>query len=93
MIAGAQSPQGIGELFASESTAQGPVLLAGTGMSVTSGAELTAGRSVATLRLERGGEVRICPSGSMTVSAPQGNVQQGNQELMFAMNGGSVELE
>jgi len=93
MLAGAQSSQTIGELFASESTAQGPVLLAGTGMSVASGAELAAGKSVATLRLERGGEVRICPNGNMTVSAPQGNVQQGNQELMFAMNGGSVELD
>src|SRR5215471_11983586 len=93
MLAGAQSSQTIGELFASESTAQGPVLLAGTGMTVASGAELSAGKSVATLRLERGGEVRICPNGNMTVSAPQGNVQQGNQELMFAMNGGSVELD
>ena len=93
LLAGAQSSQTIGELFASESTAQGPVLLAGTGMSVASGAELAAGKSVATLRLERGGEVRICPNGNMTVSAAQGNVQQGNQELMFAMNGGSVEID
>ena len=92
-MAVAQSAPTIGELFASETTAQGPVLLAGTGMSVVSGAELAAGKSVATLRLERGGELRICPNGSITVSAPQNVAGQGNQELMIAMNGGSVELD
>src|SRR5215471_16872592 len=93
MLAGAQSSQTIGELFASESTAQGPVLLAGTGMSVASGAELAAGKSVATLRLERGGEVRICPNAGITVSAPQTYASKGNQELMMAMDAGSVEVD
>jgi len=93
LLAAAQSSQTIGELFASETTAQGPVLLAGTGMSVASGAQLSAGKSVATLRLERGGEVRICPNGSITVSAPQNNARPNNQELMLAMDGGSVELD
>jgi hypothetical protein len=87
-----QSPSAIGELFASETTAQGPVLLAGTGMSVVSGSQLSAGKSVATLRLERGGEVRICPNGSITVSAPQSYGSKSNQELMIAMDAASVEL-
>lgn len=89
----AQSPATIGELFASETTAHGPVLLAGTGMSVVSGSQLSAGKSVATLRLERGGEVRICPNASITVSAPQNNSAQNSQELMMAMDTGSVELD
>jgi hypothetical protein len=87
-----QSPSTIGELFASETTARGPILLAGTGMSVVSGSQLSAGKSVATLRLERGGEIRICPNGSIIVSAPQSYGNQSNQELMIAMDAASVEL-
>src|SRR6266481_9305471 len=79
----AQSPAEIGELFASETTAQGPVLLAGTGMSVASGSQVAAGQSVATLRLVRGGEVRICPNAGLTVSAVQDSAPRSNQELML----------
>lgn len=92
--ASAQSPV-VGELFASETTAHGPVLLAGTGMEVASGSQLTAGKSVATLRLARGGEVRICPNSSLSVStvdngpAPAGT----ERELMLAMDTGSIELD
>lgn len=93
VAAAAQSPPVIGELFASETTSHGPVLLAGTGMSVTSGSQVSAGKSVATLRLERGGEVRVCPNAGITVSAPQNYAAQNIQELMLAMDAGSVELD
>lgn len=77
----------IGELFASETTAQGPALLAGTGMSVISGSHASAGKSPATLRLNRGGEIKICPRSSMTLNAvPQ------NDGLMLAINSSAVEL-
>jgi hypothetical protein len=91
----AQSPEKIGELFASETTAHGPVLLAGTGMEVASGSQLTAGNSVATLRLARGGEVRICPNAALTVSTAQNNpAPPGTErELMMAMDVGSLELD
>src|SRR5579863_3560200 len=88
----AQAPVDIGELFASEPTAQGPVLLAGTGMAVASGSQVAAGKSVATLRLARGGEIRLCPSASLTVSGVQNNLPPGSQELMLSMDPGSVEL-
>jgi len=91
--AAAQSPPVIGELFASETTSRGPVLLAGTGMSVTSGSQLSAGKSVATLRLERGGELRICPKSGITVSTPQNYGIQSSPELMLAMDAGSVEFD
>ncbi|HEY6250952.1 MAG TPA: hypothetical protein VI685_13410, partial [Candidatus Angelobacter sp.] len=93
LMAAAQSPPVIGELFASETTSRGPVLLAGTGMSVTSGSQVSAGKSVATLRLERGGEVRVCPHAGLTVSTPQNYGVQSSQELMLAMDAGSVELD
>jgi hypothetical protein len=89
----AQAPVDIGELFASEPTAQGPVLLAGTGMAVASGSQVAAGKSVATLRLARGGEIRLCPSASLTVSGVQNNLPPGSQELMLSMDPGSVELD
>jgi hypothetical protein len=91
--AAAQSPPVVGELFASETTSRGPVLLAGTGMSVSSGSQVSAGKSVATLRLERGGEVRICPKSGITVSTPQNYGIQSSRELMMAMDAGSVELD
>lgn len=91
--AAAQSPADIGELFASETTARGPVLLAGTGMAVASGSQVAAGKSVATLRLSRGGEIRLCPSASLTVSAMQSNAPQLSQELMLSMDTGSLEFD
>lgn len=93
LSAAAQSPADIGELFASETTSRGPVLLAGSGMAVASGSQVAAGKSVATLRLLRGGEVRICPNATLTVSAVQANVPQGNQELMLSMDPGFLELD
>lgn len=62
-------------------------------MTVVSGSQVSAGKSVATLRLERGGEVRVCPNSGLTVSAPQNSVGQGSSELMLAMDAGSVELD
>lgn len=93
LLATAQNPPEVGELFASETTARGPVLLAGTGMSVISGSQVAAGKSVATLRLARGGEVRLCPNASLTVSVVDANLPKANQELMLSMDVGSVELD
>jgi hypothetical protein len=89
----AQSPGDIGELFATEATAHGPVLLAGTGLNVASGSQVAAGKSVATLRLARGGDVRLCPNSSVTVSAVQNTSSEMDQELMFSMDTGFLELD
>ena len=62
-------------------------------MTVVSGSQVSAGKSVATLRLERGGEVRVCPNSGLTVSTPQNSVGQGSSELMLAMDAGAVELD
>src|SRR5947209_5453584 len=83
----AQAPSPIGELFASEATAAGPALLAGTGMNVVSGSQLSAGRSAATLRLVRGGEIKICPQSSVAV-----NSTSGNEGLMVRMGASALEL-
>jgi hypothetical protein len=83
----AQSPSAIGELFPTEEGAHGAALLAGTGMSVASGSQLSAGQSVASLVLARGGQVRICPQSSLSV-----NAVPNTEGLLFALNTGSLEI-
>lgn len=55
-------------------------------MSVYSGSELAAGIAPATLRLVRGGQVRICPHSGL-------NVSTSNQGLMLATGTGAVEID
>lgn len=83
----AQSPPVIGELFPTEETVQGAALVAGTGMSVASGSQLSAGQSVASLILARGGQVRICPRSSISV-----NSIPNNEGLLLALESGSLEI-
>jgi hypothetical protein len=80
-----QGPVPIGELFASEANGQRTAQLAGSGMSVVSGSELSAGIAPATLKLFRGGEVRICPRTGLSVSA-------GGHGLMLASGAGALEV-
>ena len=80
----AQSPPVIGELFSTEESVQGTALVAGTGMSVASGSQLSAGQSVASLILSRGGQIRICPRTSISV-----NSVPNNEGLLLALESGS----
>ncbi len=86
VLANAQKP--VGEVFASDASVQGSVLLTGTGTSVLSGSSVVAGEAVASLRLARGGEVRICRRTSVSVSASE----NGN-DLMLGMSSGALEAE
>jgi hypothetical protein len=60
--------------------------LAGSGMSVYSGSELSAGIAPATLKLVRGGQVRICPHSGL-------NVTSSAQGLMLATGAGTLEID
>ncbi len=82
----AQKP--VGEVFATDASVQGSVLLTGTGTGVLSGSSVVAGEAVASLRLTRGGEVRICPRTSLSVST-----STNGHDLMLGMNSGAVEAE
>ncbi len=55
-------------------------------MAVYSGSELSAGIAPATLKLARGGQVRICPNSGLNVTAS-------GQGLMLATGAGSLEIE
>ncbi len=82
----AQGPVPLGELFASDTNGQKSAQLAGSGMTVVSGSELSAGIAPATLKLYRGGQVRICPRSGLSISA-------GGHGLMLATGTGAVELD
>jgi len=76
----------IGEMYATDASVRGSVLFAGGGTRIESGSSVTAGDAPASLKLTRGGEVRICPKTSISVSA-----SKTGRDLMLAMNTGSIE--
>ena len=81
----AQAP--VGDLFAGEASVRGSVVLAASGTSVLGGSQVSAGQSAAVLKLQRGGELRICPHTSLSV-----NTSPSGGELMIGFNTGSLEL-
>jgi hypothetical protein len=80
----AQNP--VGEVFAADATVKGSVMLAGAGMRVLPGSSVAAGKQTATIRLTRGGEVRVCPGTSVSVSA-----SASGRDLLWSMGTGAME--
>ena len=87
-LSSASAQQSVGDVYASDAAVQGNVRQTAGGLEVSNGSVITAGEHSATLRLARGGQVRVCPGTNLTVNrSPNG------QELMFAMSAGSLEAE
>ena len=84
----AMAQQNVGELFASDASVKGSVVLASSGTKVMSGSSIAAGEQTATLKLERGGSLLICPRTSMAVTT-----SQNGRQLMFSKNTGNVEMD
>lgn len=87
MHGAAAAQQTLGELFATDARVKGSIILAGSGTSVLSGASIQAGAQAATLKLERGGSLLVCPGTKLSVTA-----SQTGRELMFSMNTGNLEM-
>ena len=80
--------QTVGELYATDASVKGAVILAGSGTSVLSGSQIAAGAQTATLKLERGGDVLVCPGTSLSVST-----SQNGRQLLFSVSSGNLELD
>src|SRR5579864_8504596 len=83
----ATAQQAIGELYATDASVKGSVVLAGSGTSVLSGSSIQAGAQSATLQLERGGSVLVCEGTKLSVAS-----SQSGRQLMLSLNSGNLEL-
>ncbi len=83
----AVAQQAIGELYATDASVKGSVILAGTGTSVLSGSSIQAGAQAATLKLERGGNLLVCEGTKLSITA-----SQSGREMLFSLNSGNVEM-
>jgi hypothetical protein len=82
-----QAQHAVGELFSSDASVRGSVFLTGSGTHVVSGSQVTAGDGAALLKLERGGDLLICPKTNLSLSA-----DTGGKALVLGLNEGSMEL-
>ena len=83
----AQDAQSIGELYATDASVKGSVLLAGSGTSVLSGSSIQAGAQAATLKLDRGGSLFVCEGTKLTI-----NSSKNGRQLLLSLNSGNLEL-
>ena len=84
------SEQPLGEVVASDASIQGGVVLAASGASVLPGSTVDAGTTAATIKLRRGGSIRVCPGSRITMNVAQPNQQQG---VLLSLGTGSLEAE
>jgi hypothetical protein len=83
----AAAQQTLGELYATDASVKGSVVLAGSGTSVLSGSSIQAGAQAATLKLDRGGSLLVCEGTKLSLTA-----SQTGREMLFSLNSGNVEL-
>lgn len=82
-----QESQSIGELYATDASVKGSVILAGSGTSVLSGSSIQAGAQAATLKLDRGGSLFVCEGTKLTI-----NASHSGRQLLLSLNTGNLEL-
>jgi len=80
----AQNP--VGQLLGPDASVKGAVMLTGGGTDVMSGSTVSAGRENATIRLTRGGEVRLCRGSAMSVTS-----SSNGKDVMIGLSSGTLE--
>ena len=87
MTVAAAAQQPVGELYATDASVKGSVVLAGSGTSILSGSSIEAGGQAATLKLDRGGSLLVCEGTKLSVAS-----SRTGRELLFSLNTGNLEL-
>lgn len=80
----AQQP--IGEVQGTEATVRGAVTVSPGGTTVMSGSQVGAGNTPANIKLARGGELKVCPKSSITLTA-----SASGREALIGVNAGAIE--
>ncbi len=88
LSAAAWAQQSLGELYATDARVKGSVILAGSGTSVVSGSAIQAGAQAATLKLDRGGSLLVCPGTNLSLTA-----SQNGRSLLLSVSSGNLELD
>lgn len=78
----------IGEVFSGDASVRGSVLFSGSGAHVQSGSQIAAGDGAAVLKLDRGGQLRICPKTDLSLSAGAGG-----KSMVLGLSAGALELD
>jgi len=81
-----QGPQPIGEVQGADANVRGAVTVGATGTILMSGSQVSAGANPATIKLVRGGELRVCAGGSITITA-----SVSGREALVGLNTGAIE--
>src|SRR5690349_20266492 len=76
----------VGQISTTDAHVKGSVQFASGGACLMSGAFAQAGETTAEVRLERSGEVRVCPRTSISITS-----SQNGRDLMFGLNTGAME--
>ena len=84
----AQGQKALGVLFSGDASVRGAVLLRAQATEVLSGSQITAGEGSALLKLERGGQLRVCPKTNLSL-----NAGASGKALSLGLNAGAMELD
>lgn len=76
----------LGDVYSSDATVKGAVALSAASTRVMSGSSVQAGMSNASVRLLRGGELRVCQGSSVSLTSSANAAQ-----IMLGMSSGTIE--
>ena len=80
----AQAP--LGDVYSSDATVKGSVVLSAASTRVMSGSSVQAGLSNASVRLVRGGELRVCRGSSVSLTS-----SATGRQILVGMSSGTIE--
>src|ERR1051326_1936444 len=92
----ATEPEPIGDLVSTDASVKGSVVLASAGTGLLPGSAIEAGNSAATIKVRRGGLLRVCPKTQVTVNVAAqmpANAAEANKPagLMLSLGSGALE--